>query len=255
MAKKKKAEEPVVGTLEDLREEATVSTGVKEVDELLNGGFPRRRITQVYGQPGVGKGFLVAQAMSVPEDPPRTLYVDAEYSLNKDQLRASGIDMKRVDYMPNSQLEYVADYIVDNINKYDLIIIDSLAALTPMTILQDEVGSSTVALAARRISHFLAKLRPVLAQSEAAVVGINQVRANMGMGQVETKVAGGWVWAHSIDLSLKLYKGANNSVVRQKNLVSRTIGHMCTVKIEKSRSNNTGKETKFLVEYLGESDG
>lgn len=253
MPKKKKAEEPVVGTLADLPEEGTVSTGIEEVDELLNGGFPRRRITQVYGMPGVGKGFLMAKAMAKNEH--RVLYIDAEFALNKSLLESSGIDMAKVDHIANSQLEYVADYIVDNIGKYDLVIIDSLAALTPMTILQDEIGSSTVALAARRIGHFIAKLRPALYTSEAAVVGINQVRANMGMGHVETKVAGGFAWSHAIDLSLKLYKGASSSVVKQKNLISRTIGHMCTVKIEKSRSNNTGKETKFLVEYLGESDG
>lgn len=245
MARKKT--ETSIQTMNDLPDEAYVSTGSEEVDALLGGGFPRHRITQVYGQPGVGKGYLMTIAMLVPDT--KVLYVDAEFAMNKQRLEEAGIDLSKVDYLPNSQLEEVAEYILANLNKYDLVIIDSLAALTPMTIMQNEVGTATIGLVARQIGQFVAKLRPKLYESNTAIVGINQVRANMGFGPAESKAFGGWSWGHAIDLSLKLTKGQANQIITTKGGVKRQTGHWCTVKVDKSRIGDFGGEVKFIVDY------
>jgi recombination protein RecA len=244
---KKKTETAAVGTLADIPEEGFVETGVAEVDKLLGGGFPRRRITQIYGMPGVGKGYLLTRTMALNKH--RVLYIDAEFALNGARTEAMGVDLSKVDHMPNSMLEEVAEYIVANIDKYDLVIIDSLAALTPMTIAQNEVGSSSIGLAARQIGHFNAKLRPKLYKSEAAVIGINQVRANLGFGQAETQAFGGWSWGHTVDLSLKLFKGNANSVSKQVAGDKRQVGHWCSVKVDKSRISEAGAETRFYIDY------
>lgn len=243
----KKTEDKLVGTLEDVPAEGFVETGVAEIDELLGGGFPRRRITQVYGMPGVGKGYLLGRTMALNKH--RVLYIDAEFALNAARLKASGVKLEKVHHMANSQLEEVANYIVENVNNYDLIIIDSLAALTPMTIAANDVGTSTIGLVARQIGHFNAKLRPKLYTSEAAIVGINQVRANMGFGPAESKPAGGFAWQHTIDLSLKLSKPAANQVIKQVAGVKKQTGHWCTVRVDKSRISDFGGEAKFLVDY------
>ncbi len=244
---KKKNEEKVVGTMADMPDEGFVSTGVPEVDEMLGGGFPTHRITQVYGMPGVGKGYLMTMAMANTKN--RILYVDAEFALNRDRARDAGVNLKDVTYLASSQLEEVAEYILDNLNKFDLIVVDSLAALTPMTIAQNDVGTSSIGLAARQIGHFVAKLRPKLYESQTAVVGINQVRANLGYGAAESKPFGSFAWNHAIDLSLKLYKGPNNLVTRQKAGEKYVAGHWCSVKVEKSRIGDYGAETKFFVDY------
>lgn len=249
---KKKTVETDIGTMADMPNEGFVSTGVDEVNVLLGGGFPTRRITQVYGMPGVGKGYLMTMAMRNTNN--KVLYIDAEFAMNKQRLEAIGIDLTKVDYLPNSQLEEVAAYVLENLDKYDLVIIDSLAALTPMTIAQNDVGTSSIGLSARQIGHFVAKLRPLLYNSKTAVVGINQVRANMGFGAAESKAFGSFAWAHAIDLSLKLYKSGNNAVVKQVAGERGQTGHWCSIKVDKSRIGDFGGETKFLVDYtIGKS--
>lgn len=243
----KKKDETVIGTMADMPNEGFVSSGVAEVDELLGGGFPIHRITQVYGMPGVGKGYLMTMAMANPKN--KVLYIDAEFALNKDRAKSAGVDLDKVDYVPNSQLEEVAEYILANLNKYNLVIIDSLAALTPMTIAQNEVGTSSIGLAARQIGHFIAKLRPKLYDSKTAIVGINQVRANLGYGAAESKPFGGFAWNHAVDLSLKLSKGAANAVYKTTGGIKKQSGHWCTVKVDKSRIGDFGTETKFLIDY------
>lgn len=243
----KKKEETAIGTMANMPDESFVSTGIAELDEMLGGGFPTHRITQVYGMPGVGKGYLMTLAMTVSEN--KVLYIDAEFAMNRDRAKAAGVNLDAIDFLPSSQLEEVAEYVLDNLDKYNLIIIDSLAALTPMAIGQNDVGSSTIGLAARQIGHFVAKLRPKLYASQTAVVGINQVRANMGYGAAESKPFGSFAWNHAIDLSLKLSKGANNAVYKTTGGVKKQIGHWCTVKVDKSRIGDFGTETKFLIDY------
>jgi recombination protein RecA len=243
----KKKEATDIGTMAGMPDEGFVSTGIDEVDDLLGGGFPTHRITQVYGAPGVGKGYLMTMAMINPKI--KVLYVDAEFAMNKTRAESAGVILKDIDFLASSQLEEVAEYILNNLSKYDLVIIDSLAALTPMTIAQNEVGTSTIGLVARQIGHFIAKLRPLLYTTKTAVVGINQIRANMGYGAAESKPFGGFSWAHAIDLSLKLTKGANNAVQKQTAGIKHHTGHYCTVKIDKSRIGDFGGETRFLVDY------
>lgn len=245
---KKKKEETKLQKLSDIPEEGYVPTGVPELDKILGGGFPRRRITQIYGQPGVGKSYLLAKCMAGLDG--KILYVDSEFALNRERLEEMGIQMDKIDYLPSSQLEEVAERIVSDVGKYDLIIIDTLTQLTPMTVTTNEVGTSAIGLAARQIGHFVAKLRPELYKSRCAIVGLNQVRANFGMGQVTTQAFGGWSWGHNIDLSIKLFKGANNQITKQKGGVKYIIGHTCSAKLEKGRTGIPMAETKFDIKYI-----
>lgn len=241
-----------VGTLDDIPVEEFLSTGIPEVDEILGGGFPKRRITQIWGQPGVGKSYLLAKCMAANDG--KTLYVDAEFALNKERLKDLGVDLKKIDYVANSQLEEVAELIIDKINDYDLVIIDTLAKLTPMTVTNNEVGTSAIGLAARQISHFEAKLRPKLYQSNAVVIGINQARANFSMSMVQTQPFGGWAWGHTIDLSLKLYKGERNKISRQVDGIKYELGHVVSVKVEKSKVSTPFAEAKFRLMYGDDND-
>lgn len=249
---KKKKNELEVGTLNDIPVESFISTGFPEVDAICGGGFPRKRVTEIWGLPGTGKSHLLAKCMAAIDG--KVLYVDSEFALNKDRLKALGVKMDKVDYLANSQLEKVTEHILEHLNEYDLIIIDTLAKLTPMTIEENEVGANAIGLFARQVSHFEAKLRPKLYASNTAVVAINQARANFGMGMAETKPASTFAWKHTIDLDLKLSRGANNKQYKQTDGVRKEVGHIVTVKIEKNKMGAPGLTATFPVEYYTSSN-
>jgi len=246
MAKKKK-NELEIGTLNDIPVESFISTGFPEVDAICGGGFPRKRVTEIWGLPGTGKSYLLAKCMANIEG--KVLYVDSEFALNKDRLKALGVNLDKVDYLANSQLEKVTEHILEHLTDYDLIIIDTLAKLTPMTIEENEVGANAIGLFARQVSHFEAKLRPKLYASETAIVAISQARANFGMGMAETKPSSTFAWKHTIDLSLKLSKGANNKLYKQTDGVRREVGHIVTVKLEKNKMGPPGQTATFELFY------
>lgn len=231
--------------LRDVPAESFISTGIDEVDGLLGGGFPRRRITQVWGAPSSGKSYMLAKCLSKLDG--KALYVDAEFALNRDRLAGMGVDIDKYDYLPSSQLEEVATFILGNIADYDLIIIDTLAKLTPMTVTANDMSTPPIAIAARMIGQFEAKLRPKLFQSDTAIVGINQARANLGYGQAESKPAGGWSWAHTIDISLKLAR--TSYITKTVNGEKVGIGQVTSVKVDKSRVSAPATQVKFKIMY------
>lgn len=240
--------------LDQIPPESFLSTGFDEVDEILGGGFPRKRITQVWGNPGTGKSYLMAHCLANLDG--KALYIDSEFALNKQRLIDIGVDLTKFDYIASSELEKVAEYVIENVHKYDLVIIDTLAKLTPTVVQRNEVGENAIGLVARQIAHFEAKLRPRLHISDTAVVGINQVRANFNMGPVTTQAFGGWAWGHTLDLNLRFFKGANNKIYKQSNGVKREVGHWVSVKVEKSKVSTPFSETKFKLSYEKEqSDG
>lgn len=240
-----KKEESMVGTLEDLKKVEYISTGVAELDEMI-GGFARGRLTEVWGNPGSGKSYLLAKCMASVKG--KILYVDTEFALNRERLLKIGVDLKQVDYIANSQLEKVTEQVLAHIGSHDLIIIDTIAKLTPMTVATQDVGENALGLFARQIKHFEAKMRPLLHGSKTALVAINQARAGFGM-MSPAKPMGGFAWEHSVDIRLKLSKGATNAITKQVDGVKIQTGHWCTVKVEKTRLTQPAIQTKFKVEY------
>lgn len=232
-------------SLSDLRDEEYLPTGVKELDDMI-GGFARGRITEVWGNPGIGKSYLLAKTMATNKG--KILYCDAEFSLVKQRLIDLGVDISRVEYMQDGRLENVTERIIEAVGTFDIIILDSLAKLIPMTVETSEIGSNAIGLFARQVKHFEAKLKPKLAVSKTALVVINQARAGMGMMQ-PSKPQGGFAWEHSIDIRLKLSRGLKSKVIQQVEGEKRVTGHWVTVTVEKSRLTPPYLTTKFLLNY------
>lgn len=243
----KKEELVVVEGLDTLGVVEYMTTGIEELDALIH-GFARGRITEVWGNPGVGKSYLLARAMASLGDKEKALYVDAEYSLVKDRLVSLGVDTKKIDYVQDGRLEEVTERIIGAVGKYDLIILDSLAKLIPMTVTENEVGTNAIGLFARQVKHFEAKLKPVLAKSKTAFVVINQARAGMGVMQ-PSKPQGGFAWEHAIDIRIKLSKGLQNKIYKTSGGEKKQVGHWVTATVEKSRLTQPFIQTKFKVEY------
>lgn len=245
MSAKKKQALPEASKLSDLKEEEYISTGIKELDDMVK-GFARGRITEVWGNPGIGKSYLLGKTMSALDG--KCLYVDAEFSLVKQRLADLGVKLEQVEYIQDGRLEVVAERILEAVGAYDLIILDSLAKLIPMTVETSEVGTNAIGLFARQVKHFEAKLKPRLAVSKTAFVVINQARAGMG-AMAPSKPQGGFAWEHAIDIRIKLSKPLGSKqehVIKGQKVFT---GHLVQATVEKSRLTPPYLQTKFLVEY------
>lgn len=243
----KKPEAPVVDKLKSLPDISYISTGVAELDDMI-GGFARGRLTELWGSPGAGKSYLLAKTMAALSKDSKAFYIDAEFALNRNRLEELGVNLDKVDYLADGRLEQVTEKILEVVGQYDLIILDSIAKLIPNTVEGQNVGENALGLYARLIKHFEAKLKPKLARSKTAFVVINQARAGFGP-MSPAKPQGGFAWEHSVDLRLKIYKGANNKIEKTEKGIKKRSGHWATIQVEKSRLTSPYLTTKFIVHY------
>jgi recombination protein RecA len=176
--------------------ENAISTGSLSLDIALGiGGLPRGRVVEIYGPESSGKTTL---ALSVLAQAQKTggicAFIDAEHALDVGYARKLGVD---TDDLLVSQPDYgeqaleIADLLVRS-NAVDVIVVDSVAALTPKAELDGEMGDSHVGLHARLMSQALRKLTGTISKSRTLVVFINQIRMKIGVlfGSPETTTGG-----------------------------------------------------------------
>lgn len=242
MATKKK-QDSLIGTLEDKKEEEFIKSGIVEVDELL-GGFPRGRITELWGSEGVGKTHLATLLMANLSQEHKVLYVDSEFALNKDRVRSLGADPKNIAYLANSGLETVCEALVANVGKYDVIILDSLAQLTPMAVANAEVGERSIGLFSLLLKHWVLKFRPLLAESKTAFIALNQYRPPIGLYATE-QPPGGKAWMHACDIRVKLTTNSADKIAKD----GKPYGHHVNLEVKKNRLGQPGMKAKVKVIY------
>lgn len=227
-----------LGTLEDKPEEEFISTGIKELDDLVI-GFPRGRITEIWGKEHVGKTHVATVMMASLSKTQKVLFVDAEYSLNKQRVRELGADPKNISYVADSRLERVADLLVREVGNFDVIIVDSLAALTPTTVEDGEMGAANIGIFARLVKQWALKMRPKLDASRTALVVLNQYRAPIGMYASE-EPPGGAQWRHACDLRIKLTSNSGDKLVGSK---------WVKAEVKKNKVGKPDGTTRFKVMY------
>jgi recombination protein RecA len=172
------------------------------------------------------------------------LLVDAEFSFNKQRAVDMGVNTKNVDYIADANLERVSELLIASVGKYDLIILDSLAYLTPLTVDVNQVGETSIGLFARLVKHWIVKFRPRLGISKTAFIAINQYRAPVGM-YAKLESPGGKAWQHAVDLKLYLTTGSADKIVKN----SAQIGHWLKVRVVKSKVSKPFFETKIKILY------
>jgi RecA/RadA recombinase len=243
----KKAETPLITKLSDKRAESFIESGIAALDAVLGGGFYRGRITEISGNEGVGKTHLVSLLMANMSDKHKILFCDAEFSLNKDRVEALGANPANIEYLEDSRLEDVAEAVINGVGKYDLIILDSLASLVPMTMEAQGVGeSANIGLYSRLIKQFVMKLRPRLGKSETAFVVINQMRKSLSLyARKSDNLPGGMAWGHVCDVRLALSTNSNAKIMKDG---VRT-GHWVEAETFKNKVAAPHVKTKFKLEY------
>ncbi len=225
-----------------------VPTGSLGLDIALGiGGLPRGRIVEIYGPESSGKTTLTLHAVAEAQKTGGVAaFIDAEHALDVGYARKLGV---KTDELLVSQPDCgeqaleIADMLVRS-NAIDIIVIDSVAALTPRAELEGEMGDAHVGLQARLMSQALRKLTAAISRSNCIVVFINQIRMKIGVmfGSPETTTGGN---------ALKFYSSVRLDIRRIgaiKNGES-VVGNRTRVKVVKNKLAAPFREVEFDIVY------
>lgn len=220
---------------ESIEQVEVIPTGSMTLDMALGvGGYPRGRIVEIYGPESSGKTTLAIHAIAEAQKlGGLAAIIDAEHAFDRFYAEALGVDLTKLWISQPDNGEQALDIAEDLIRSsaMDLIVIDSVAALTPKGEIEGEMGENKIGLQARLMSQALRKLASVISKTRTTCIFINQLREKIGVmyGNPET-TTGGNALKYYATIRLDIRKGAPI-----KDSASEQIGYLARVKVAKNK--------------------
>ncbi len=211
----------------------TISTGALTLDLALGGGYPKGRVVEVYGPESSGKTTLTLHAIAeVQKNGGVAAFVDAEHALDPVYAASLGVDVENL-LVSQPDTGEMALEIVDQLirsSAVDLVVVDSVAALTPRAEIEGEMGDHVIGSQARLMSQAMRKITGNIGKSGCTVIFLNQLRLKIGVtyGNPETTTGGN---------ALKFYASVRLDIRRIQTLKRGTeeYGIRAKVKVAKNK--------------------